>query len=186
MKNIKIVTHQENVHLFFPLLQHGFRMETSAGESVKDFLIQNCSLNDEYIESRLKTVFLDGKPVDDIEKGALTDGAVLALSSAMPGLAGTTLRRGGHLAVFRSGITHQNKNDEAGSGNIMIRVKLFNLVIKDVGVKLLAKGIILDQEAVKFLPNIKEGVSIDDIPDKSVPGDIPAGTDFVCLSVQFQ
>ena len=55
---------------------------------------------------KIQSIMLDGKPVDDIGSAMIHDGSVLALSAAMPGLVGATLRRGGAYASFRSAITY--------------------------------------------------------------------------------
>jgi hypothetical protein len=46
----------------------------------------------DYLENRIKTIFLDGKPVDDEDKAVLKNGSTLALSAAMPGLVDSTFR----------------------------------------------------------------------------------------------
>ena len=63
-------------------------VETPVGCSVKTMLNNTLGMDDNYVEDRIKTIFLDAKPVDDINTACINDGSVLALSGAMPGLAG--------------------------------------------------------------------------------------------------
>ena len=127
--------------LFFPLLQQGITLKTRVGCTVRDMLCKDCGINPEYVEDRIKTIFLDGKPVDDIDSAIVRDGSTVAISAAMPGLVGSTFRRGGHLAAFRSTITHQEEvapesSDKAGT----VILKLFNLLVRELGPALLEKG----------------------------------------------
>ena len=101
--NLKIAG--DKIHFFFSFLRQGFMVETPVGCSVKTMLHNTLGMDDNYVEARIKTIFLDAKPVDDINSACINDGSVLALSGAMPGLAGATLRRGGHLASFRGSIS---------------------------------------------------------------------------------
>lgn len=48
-----------------------------------------------YVEERIQTLLLNGLAVDDPDTAVLESGARLALSAAMPGVLGATLRRGG-------------------------------------------------------------------------------------------
>ena len=83
------------LRIFHFLLQQGLRIETPVGGSVQDFLIRQLGLNPEVIDEKIQTIFLNGKAVDDPGQAFLTDGASLALSGALPGLVGATMRRGG-------------------------------------------------------------------------------------------
>jgi len=58
------------------------------GLSVKKVLCEQWGISPEYLDKRVKTIFLNGNAVDDIDKAILQDGSTLALSAAMPGLAG--------------------------------------------------------------------------------------------------
>ncbi|HEX9290245.1 MAG TPA: hypothetical protein VF904_12040, partial [Anaeromyxobacteraceae bacterium] len=75
------------------------------------------------------------------------DGSLLALSAAMPGLVGATLRRSGPYAVMRAAITRtaDRTPQEARGGTIVIRLKLFNLLLEEMGPVLLERGMVLDR-----------------------------------------
>jgi len=132
--------------IFTPLLQRGVRVRVQAGCSLRRLLEDQFGLNPEYMKERVKTVFLDGKPVDDWDTVLVQDGSVLALSAAMPGLAGATLRRGGFFAGMRSQITHREKQSLVSPEEGWVMVKLFNLLIPELGPLFLERGILVPPE----------------------------------------
>jgi len=147
------------------ILQSGFWVVAREGISPRSFMRTALGFPDEYIESEVSTVFLDDKPVDDIDGATLVDGSRLALSAAMPGLVGAVMRRHSPYAAFRETISHRGSAAGAAAGStaggpgmvaaragkssaggeaIRLRVKLFNSVMRDRGPEVLAKGIFLD------------------------------------------
>ena len=144
--NLRLRVDRENIHFFFTLLRQGFIIEMQVGCSIKTMLGTVLGLNENYVENRIKTIFLDAKPVDNISTACIKAGSVLALSGAMPGLAGATLRRGGQLASFRGSISYRSEaeNDE---GQIRhVSVKLLNLLVNDLGPIFLKSGILLKKK----------------------------------------
>ena len=70
------------------------------------------------------------------------DGATLALSAAMPGLVGATFRKAGCLAAFRGSITYRKEDDGAATCHEgTITLKLFNLLVAEMGPLFLKRGI---------------------------------------------
>jgi hypothetical protein len=139
-----ITVPADRISCFFPLLQKGFALGVLAGRPIRVFLRDGLGLSDEYIETRIQTVFLDGKPVDDLDTALLRDGATLALAPAMPGLMGAMLRRGGYYAPMRSGITHRGDAAPHGIVEGSITVKLFGMALRELGPQLLARGVGVD------------------------------------------
>ncbi len=139
----------DQIHFFFSLLRHGFMVETPVGCSVKTMLNNILGMNDEYVENRIKTIFLDAKPVDDIKTACINDGSVLVLSGAMPGLAGATLRRGGQLASFRGSISCRSDGKNALKQEGRVVVKLFNLLVNDLGPIFLKQGVLIKKEQLE-------------------------------------
>jgi hypothetical protein len=92
---------------FMNLLQKGFLVAIPTGSTIKHMLCDYYDVDENYLENRIQTIFLDGKPVDDVDKTMVKNGSNVALSAAMPGLVGSTFQRGGVLATFRSGITYK-------------------------------------------------------------------------------
>lgn len=75
-----------------------------APRTLRHFLLEVLGLTPAYAEERVQTILLDGLVVDGLDT-PLYPGARLALSAAMPGVVGATLRKGGHYAPMRAGIT---------------------------------------------------------------------------------
>lgn len=127
-------------HLFL-LMQNGFSLKIPAMCSLKAFLTERMGLNPDYVEEKIQTIFLDGRPVDDLDAAIVGDGSSLALSGAMPGLVGAAMRRGGFYGQLRSAITYRpsGASDTAGVGTV--HVKIFNVLMHDLGPDLLRKGI---------------------------------------------
>jgi hypothetical protein len=136
----------EQIPSFFPLLQKGFAVKARVGVSVQTFLGDHFDLSPEYLADRVKTVFLDGKTVDDLDKTLILDGSRLALSAAMPGLAGAVLRRGSPYAGLRSRVTERGKNMPRKGEEGFVFLKLFNLLLPEVGPVFLRKGILISPE----------------------------------------
>ncbi len=134
------------VSSFFQLLQHGFRVKAQVGSSIKNIVCDQFGVSPKYIEERIKTIFLDGKPVDDVNAVTVKEGSTLALSAAMPGLAGATLRRGGYLASLRSQITYREDKMAISPGEGLVVLKLFNLLLDELGPIILNKGIYVRRE----------------------------------------
>jgi hypothetical protein len=161
----------DQIVCFFPLLQKGFALEVSLGRPIRALLRDQLGVPEEYIDARIQTVFLDGKPVDDIDTALVWDGAILALAPAMPGLMGAMLRRGGYYAPMRSGITHRDDTATQGSGKGRIVVKLFGMALRELGPVFLARGVGVDAEdlakAVRGLPeDCREGLGSPEVLDK--------------------
>jgi hypothetical protein len=159
---LRLTLRADWIPLFFPFLQKGFMLEVKVGCSVRSFLLDQLGLSAEYIEGRIQTIFVDGKPVDDLDRVAIRDGSTLALSSALPGLLGATLRRGGYYAAMRSQITHREDpvSRQVTDGHIIM--KLFNLTLSELGPPFLERGV---------------WVKVEDLSDlfKKLPTEFPQG-----------
>jgi hypothetical protein len=127
---------------FTELLQNGFLFECQVGVSVQSLLCGELGLSHQFVATRVSTVFLDGKCVDDINSAIAREGSTIALSAAMPGLAGASLRRGGVYGAMRSSITHK-EDDRRAKETGLCSVKLFNLLIGELGPIFLQRGILV-------------------------------------------
>jgi hypothetical protein len=141
---------------FGGLLQAGVAVPVHAGCTVLRLLTHELGVHPRDVAARITTVFLDGKVVDALDTAVLRDGARLALSAALPGLVGATMRRDGPYAAMRAEITRAadaaRPPVEAGaSGIVHVTVKLFNLLIEELGPALLARGIVLDARTASDL-----------------------------------
>ena len=145
-------------------------VKTRVGCSIKIFLLEQLDINPEYLEKRVQTVFLDSKPVDDIDTAIIKNGSVLALSAAMPGLLGAVLRRGSYYASMRSEISHKEEIESMPLQEGWVVVKLFNLLIRELGPTFLERGIWINKNDLqgffkKHLNDLKvglESIRVDD------------------------
>jgi hypothetical protein len=128
---------------FFPLLGEGILVKGPGGKSVEDFLVQTAGVPEPYLKARVQTVFLNGRALDDFRSAQVGDGATVALSAAMPGLAGAVLRRGGIYAPMRRQISCETQLQDAAAGTICVTLKLFNLIARELGPEFLSQGILL-------------------------------------------
>ena len=141
---INLTVKPDRVLLFSSLLGQGFTLNIRTGISVRDLLCRQIGVNGDYLDQRIQTIFLDGKVVDNVDTAVIRQGSSLALSAAMPGLAGAVLRRGGAYAAMRSQISHKNNTGDDSAENGTVMLKLFNLVAIELGPLFLKQGIWID------------------------------------------
>jgi hypothetical protein len=132
---------KNGLHHFFPLFQQGVIITTQVGVNIQDLLSLQLEILPEYVENRIQTIFLDGEAVDDLGEAVVRDGSTVALSAAMPGLVGATLRRGGAFASLRQSITFSQGGEAIPQKKGRIVLKLFNLLVSELGPPLLAQGV---------------------------------------------
>jgi hypothetical protein len=139
--NLKLTVESDRLSLFSQLLGLGFTLKVRTGCSLRELLCGQLGVHADYVDQRIQTIFLDGKTVDDVDTAVIRQDSTLALSAAMPGLAGATLRRGSAYAAMRRQISHQNKviHNSVANGDVML--KLFNLVALELGPGFLKQGI---------------------------------------------
>ena len=126
---------------FSQLLEQGFILTAPLGCSVRDFVCRHLNLDHQYLEERIQTIFLDHKPVDNPDSALIHEGAVIALSAAMPGLAGAILRKGGRFAAMRKRISCDTRADRRSEQKTKVTIKYFNMVAKELGKKYFENGI---------------------------------------------
>lgn len=125
----------------FTLFGRGVAVDVDAGCPIHTLVCERLGIPEDYLASGIQTVFLDGWAVDDVDTAVVAPGAVVALSAAMPGLVGATMRRGGHYAVLRGNITHDDTVDSASTTVFgVVLIKLFNQVARDLGMHFLRRG----------------------------------------------
>ncbi|MGE4296577.1 MAG: hypothetical protein AB7E47_00990 [Desulfovibrionaceae bacterium] len=139
---------------FRHLLQQGVIVPCTTGVSVRALLVDQMGLAPDYVEERIQTLFLDSKPVDDLDASVVLDHSTLALSAAMPGLVGATMRRAGAIAAFRAGISCPGGDcPESGQVDGVVYLKCFNLIIDDLGGEMLARGVLVPADAARDIMN---------------------------------
>lgn len=140
-ETVRVTIDHAEPGCFAELLQSGFYLPVGEVCPVRVFLRDAMGLDDEYIHSRVQTVFLNGLAVDDLDVATVRPGSRLALSAALPGLVGASMRRGGCLASLRQGVTHLPDHEVPPSGPFLAEVRLFNLIGHDLAARMLAKGV---------------------------------------------
>ncbi len=140
---LAIQVRKQAIRSFFSLLQRGFSFGALVGCSIRELLCDQLGIDDAYVTQRVSTIFLNGKPVDDIDAVLLRDGSVLSLSAAMPGLVGAAMRRGGTYAYLRDSITARESRDRPSARPGIVRMKLFNMVMEELGPAFLRRGVIV-------------------------------------------
>jgi hypothetical protein len=147
----------DQLNTFFPLLQKGVTVPATVGCTLKSLLCDQFAIPADYVTDRITTIFLDNSPVDDLDRTIIQDGSRVTLSAAMPGLVGATMRRGGFYAALRQGISHVMGSGAAAGESGTVRVKLFNLLLAEIGPLVLARGLMLEQDEVsEVLKNLPE------------------------------
>ena len=155
---------QTQLALFYPILQKGVAVLVDVGCPLKSLLCDQFAIPETYVTDRITTVFLDNQPVDDLDHAIICNGSRIALSAAMPGLVGATMRRGGFYAALRHGISQLAQDSPMTHGKGTVTLKLFNLLLAEVGPLVLARGILLERSVLdKLLQNLP--VVPDSMPD---------------------
>jgi len=144
-KSLVLTLMPDQLNAFFPLLQKGVTVPATVGCTLKSLLCDQFAIPADYVTDRITTLFLDNRPVDDLDRTIVQDGSRVTLSAAMPGLVGATMRRGGFYAALRQGISHAVDSREVVGDSGTVRVKLFNLLLAELGPLVLARGLILEQ-----------------------------------------
>jgi hypothetical protein len=138
---LELIVLPSIVPYFSKLLSEGFYVTTSANQNINAFLSREFGVQETYIDNRIQTVFLNGKAVDDTKAAIIEPGASLALSAAMPGMVGSTFRKGGVFAGMRNQISHVGESQASQDYLISVRLKLFNLIARELGQRFLQRGI---------------------------------------------
>jgi hypothetical protein len=133
----------EQIRDFSPILQQGFRVTARVGCTLRKLLCEQFAMGGDYVAERITTIFLNGKATDDLDTAIIRDGAVIALSAAMPGLVGATMRRGGYYSAMRSTITHADDRGSREDRIGTVRIKLFNMLLAELGPDFLRRGVVV-------------------------------------------
>jgi hypothetical protein len=123
------------------LFQDGVQVECVDGCTVREFLCLQMHVCGEYANERIQTLFLNHKPVDDFDTAIIYESDSLALSAAMPGLVGSTLRRGGYYAEMRGSISYRQAEERQGGKRCLVNLRLFNFLAKELTERFLINGV---------------------------------------------
>ena len=128
--------------LFTTVLQSGIEVKTTCGVALGRFLSNFPGFTADYLADTVQTIFLNGTAVDDLTTPLTGDHPTLALSAAMPGLAGAIFRKNSFHAALRTD-TRTIQSEPTVKGDLTVTVKLFNSIAKERGEELLNQGVCL-------------------------------------------
>jgi hypothetical protein len=149
--SLSLIVESKPFEKFLQLLQEGVRVSARVGSTVRAFLCDDLGLSAEYVDKRIQTLFLNGKAIDNPDTALLREDSTLALSAAMPGLLGATLRKGGYYARMRNEISYQEQGTGVSIHEGFVLLKLFNLLPAEIGPTVLKRGIWLKGEKLNQL-----------------------------------
>lgn len=139
--------------LFTTVLQSGIEIKTAHGETLGKFLSNFPGFTAKYLADTVQTIFLNGTAVDDLSLPLTGSNPVLALSAAMPGLAGAIFRKNSFHAALRTD-TKALLSQAEQKKSISVTLKLFNSIARDRGADLLKTGLCLQsRQLANFLTN---------------------------------
>jgi hypothetical protein len=139
--NLNLALKKALIPIFYQLLSKGFIIHVETGCTIKELLCGQLGIQDDYLEERIQTIFLDNKTVDDVNSAVIREGSILALSAAMPGVLGATLRKGGRYAPMRRQISQDKDMPSDIHKKGEVTIKLFNLILRELGPLFLERGI---------------------------------------------
>jgi hypothetical protein len=151
VRSLSLTVDESRLPLFFELLAHGFSLSLVVDTSIRDVLCDQLGFCTDYLAERIQTIFLNGKAVDDVEHAIVHDGATLALSAAMPGVVGATMRRQGRYAAMRRAISHRPAEPPTAPRQGRITLKLFNLLAGEKGPAFLSQGVTVQGRDLRAL-----------------------------------
>lgn len=159
---LSLVVRPEFIKRFICFFTEGVTLPITTGGTLKDTVCRQLGVAEDYFEERIQTIFLNFKAVDEPDKARVNAGAIVALSAAMPGLVGATMRRGGTYASLRSSISFAETDGDIQRQRGLITLKLLNMVGRELGPAFLANGVYLaGEQLAAFLArsdnDLKEG-----------------------------
>jgi hypothetical protein len=141
--HISLVMEKEKIGDFFPIMQRGFLVPAWLPCTVGNLLHEQFGIDSAYVSDRITTIFLDGKAIDDPDEALVSDHSTIALSAAMPGVVGASMRRGSFYAAMRDAVTYSEREIPTESFAGVVRIKIFNLLLTELGPGFLKRGIIM-------------------------------------------
>ncbi len=112
LPSLRLTVVRDALPLFTTVLQSGIEVKTTHGETLAKFLNNFPGFTAEYLADTVQTIFLNGTAVDDLSLPLTGNNPVLALSAAMPGLAGAIFRRNSFHSALRTETKSLQSEDE--------------------------------------------------------------------------
>jgi hypothetical protein len=139
LSSIRLTVTPEALPLFTTVLQSGIAVKVPHGKTLGKFLSNFPGFTAEYLAETVQTIFLNGTAVDDLTLPLTGSNPVLALSAAMPGLAGAIFRKNSFHSALRTD-TNALPSEPIQHESITVTLKLFNSIARERGGALLQSG----------------------------------------------
>lgn len=139
LSSIRLTVTREALPLFTTVLQSGIEVKVAHGKTLGKFLSNFPGFTAEYLAETVQTIFLNGTAVDDLTLPLSGSNPVLALSAAMPGLAGAIFRKNSFHSALRTD-TNALPSEAVEHESITVTLKLFNSIARERGGALLQSG----------------------------------------------
>ncbi len=161
LAQLELTVVPEKLSLFTTVFQYGIEITTSGDATLGGLLSTIPGFTAEYLANTVQTIFQNGTAVDDLTTRLEGEQPVVALSAAMPGLAGAIFRKNSFHAALRTDTHHDNPRS-GHDKTITVTLKLFNKIALDQGEKLLHSGVCLKAQALAAFfskrPELLQGI----------------------------
>ncbi len=137
---IDLYTDTDTLVRFATVLQSGVQYGSiDAGATIGKFLEGLPGFEPDYINEKVQTIFLNGTATDDLSTPLTGKKIVLAITTAMPGLAGAIFRKNSPHAPLRTTSTKQQSTEQPE----LIVLKVFSALTRERGPELLKAGVLI-------------------------------------------
>ncbi len=149
---IKLYILEEDALFFSTLLQAGIYLQVAPQTPLDDFLCNYAGFSRQYIEKEVQTIFINGQAVDDLKTPLYGQSPVVAISAAMPGLAGAIFRKNSAHASLRTVYDKDQPEIRTIKKNTVVNItlKLFNTILRDKGAAMLQAGVEISSSALLY------------------------------------
>jgi hypothetical protein len=155
MRRIGLKVVSDALPGFTTLLQSGIYVDVEQGTSIDALLFGLPGFSEEYVKTNVQTIFLNGLPADNLQQQLFGKEAVIAISAAMPGLAGAIFRKDGVHASLRTTTAGMLSSQDAPEAPITIRLKLFNMIAMDRGEQLFRDSCVISAKSLDQFLNYR-------------------------------
>ena len=111
----------------------------------------------DYIGDVVQTIFLNGTAIDDLTTPLEGYNPTLALSAAMPGLAGAIFRKNSFHSALRTD-TKKTGSVDKQQRDLTITLKLFNSIAQERGLELLKRGVCIKAKPILIFFSKRESL----------------------------
>lgn len=146
---VELICESHALAAVLRLCSQGVLVKAEVPATIRGFLCGQLRIENDYLDNRINTLFLNGKAVDDVDDAVVKNGAVLALSASMPGFVGAAFRRGGYYATMRDNVSYVADGDAGEATHGLVKLKLFNMTCPELGPLLLASGVYVRPEELE-------------------------------------